>query len=126
LLARLTVLALASGCAPDPNDDPNFAYPANGERVKVQAIDNTFRLPEITIAAGTEVRWQNRGRNDHNIVPTDGGDWGVVNTADFEPKETYIHLFDKPGRFEYYCSIHGTSVKGMVGVVVVTVPQQGE
>ena len=70
--------------------------------------------------------WQNRGRNDHNIVPVDGGEWGAPDPATFEPKETYSHVFGKPGRYGYYCSIHGTANKGMVGAIVVTAPQQGD
>jgi plastocyanin len=124
-LLAVLVVAGVIGCAPDPNDDPNATYPANGQRFKIQAIDNTFRLPETTVVAGTEVVWQNRGRNDHNIVPTDGDDWGVADPAAFAPKQFYAHVFDRPGRYPYYCSIHGTSVKGMVGVVVVTVPVRG-
>ncbi|MEZ5218471.1 MAG: plastocyanin/azurin family copper-binding protein [Ilumatobacteraceae bacterium] len=91
----------------------------NGESVTVVAIDNTFRPEAIEISAGTEVVWNNRGRNEHNVVPLEGDAWGVA-TADFGPKASYSHVFTVPGTYPYYCSIHGTATVGMVGTIVVT------
>lgn len=138
------VACLLGACAADPDDDPRLlaqstvvipstteaapdapppvTYPANGEVVKVQAIDNIFRKDAIEIVAGTEVQWQNRGRNDHNIVPIDGADWGVIDPTQFGPKTTYSFVFATPGTYAYYCSIHGTDTKGMVGTITVTAP----
>lgn len=91
----------------------------NGEIVEVRALDNTFIAEEITVAAGTEVRWENRGRNDHDIVPVDDTqDWGVA-LEDFTPGDAYSHVFTAPGVHRYYCTVHGTADVGMVGVVIV-------
>ena len=74
------------------------------------------------VEAGTEVRWVNNGRNDHNVLPVDESlDWGVERDA-FVPTDEYSHLFDQPGVYPYYCSIHGTKEVGMVGAIVVTEP----
>lgn len=135
---------VGAGCAADPNDDPALqasativlppttiaapdapppvTYAPNGEVQSIQAIDNTFRRDTVEIVAGTEVEWQNRGRNDHNIVPVDGADWGVVDPTQFGPKVKYSYVFTTPGTYAYYCTIHGTSSKGMVGVITVTAP----
>jgi plastocyanin len=142
--AVVLVACLLGACAADPDDDPRLlaqstvvipstteaapdapppiTYPANGEVAKVQAIDNNFRKDAIEIVAGTEVQWQNRGRNDHNIVPIDGADWGVIDPTQFGPKATYSFVFTTPGTYAYYCSIHGTDAKGMVGTITVTAP----
>lgn len=96
--------------------------PPNGEVVDVQALDNTFRVQDLTIEAGTEVRWTNVGRNDHNVVAiaTTAADvWGVED-VDFQPGEVYSHVFDHPGVFEYVCTIHGVAGRGMIGTVTVT------
>jgi plastocyanin len=85
----------------------------------VQALDNTFRPEALEVAAGTEVVWDNGGRNDHNVLPVEGEAWGVE-AADFEPGATYRHRFTEPGTYAYYCSLHGTTTKGMVGSIVVT------
>ena len=109
--------------------------PANGEVINIQALDNSFRPVDFEIAAGTEVMFDNRGRNDHNILPDTVKDdagltallasdtsptaWGVVST-DFVPGDTYSHLFNVPGTYNYYCSIHGAPGAGMYGTLTVS------
>ncbi len=141
------VLAVVSisACAADPNDSLSAAataaaaattvplvtvaqseetFPANGTIEKVLAIDNNFIQPVLTIEAGTEVVWENNGRNDHDVTPVDDLDtvtWGVKAEA-FAPKDTYSHVFDQPGTYAYFCTIHGTAKAGMIGTIVVTPP----
>lgn len=92
----------------------------NGEVVQVRSLDNTFRVADIEIVAGTEVWWTNNGRNDHNVLPVDPSqDWGI-DTEDFAPGDEYRHVFDRPGTYLYFCSIHGTETVGMIGSVTVT------
>ncbi len=91
----------------------------NGEVVQVRSLDNTFRAADIEVVAGTEVWWTNNGRNDHNVLPVDdSATWGI-DTEDFAPGDEYRNLFDTPGTYLYYCSIHGTKTVGMVGSVTV-------
>ena len=93
---------------------------ANGDIVEVVALDNTFRTGTIEVAAGTAIRWENRGRNDHDVVPVDDMlTWGV-DSSGFAPGDVYTVLFDTPGVYRYFCSIHGTESAGMIGTVVVT------
>lgn len=95
------------------------AVEANGDIVDVVALDNTFRPEQVEILAGTEIRWENRGRNDHDVVPADDSlEWGV-DAAGFAPGDEYSVLFDTPGEYRYYCSIHGTKDVGMIGTIVV-------
>jgi plastocyanin len=111
LAAAATALAACGG-----GDDVTLV---EGVEAPVQVLDNTFRPEEVEVAAGTEVVWDNGGRNDHNVLPVEGDDWGVE-AADFEPNDTYRHRFTEPGTYPYYCSLHGTTTKGMVGTIVVT------
>lgn len=98
---------------------PPTAVPPNGEVVQVRSLDNTFRVADIEIVAGTEVWWTNNGRNDHNVLPVDETqDWGI-DTEDFTPGDEYRRVFGVPGTYLYYCSIHGTTTVGMVGSVTV-------
>ncbi len=143
-------LASVSACAPDAPDaaggaSPDGAevaitttvatVPPNGESVTVQVLDNSFRPIDFEIAAGTEVVFDNRGRNEHNILPDSVKDdaglaellatdsspsaWGVAST-EFAPGEVYSHVFDAPGVYSYYCSIHGVPGVGMYGVIRVS------
>lgn len=92
----------------------------NGEEIEVLALDNNFRDEEVEIVAGTTVTWENRGRNDHNIIPVeDSEDWGAA-VEDFAPGDVYSHAFTTPGEYGYYCTLHGTADFGMIGTVVVT------
>lgn len=86
--------------------------------VEVIALDNSFQPARIEVAAGTTVRWEHRGRNDHDVLSADGS-WGAA-TEDFPPGAVYTFVFADSGTFAYYCSIHGTKDAGMVGEVVVT------
>ena len=117
----MTVLGLGAavtalvGCG-GGDDDVTLV---EGVEEPVQVLDNSFRPAELEVAAGTEVVWENGGRNDHNVLPVEGDAWGVE-AADFEPGATYRHRFTEPGTYAYYCSLHGTTTKGMVGSIVVT------
>jgi plastocyanin len=129
---------LMVGCGSDSQESEVTTIetvPANGEVINIQALDNSFRPVDFEIAAGTEVMFDNRGRNDHNILPdtvkddagltallasdTSPSAWGVAST-DFVPGDTYSHLFNVPGTYNFYCSIHGAPGAGMYGTLVVS------
>lgn len=129
----VALLVTMVGCGVDADDSLRAAVTsvpevvsvgANGDVVQVLALDNNYLPQTVTVAAGTEVLWVNNGRNDHNIVPE--GDpqattWGVLD-ADFAPTMTWSRVFDTPGTYVYYCTIHGTASAAMFGTVVVTAP----
>ena len=109
--------------------------PPNGESITIQVLDNSYRPSDYEIKAGTEVVFENRGRNDHNILPESINDdagltallasdmsptaWGVPSTA-FTPGDSFTHLFNVPGVYKFYCSIHGAPGAGMYGTLTVS------
>ena len=112
----------AASTTEGPTTTVLVTYPPNGETVDVQALDNTFRVQDLTVEVGTEVRWTNVGRNQHNVVAvarTAADVWGVED-KDFQPGQSFSHVFDHPGVFEYVCTIHGVEGRGMIGSVTVT------
>lgn len=121
-LAATTTVSAAPTTTEGPTTTVLVTYPPNGETVDVQALDNTFRVQDLTVEVGTEVRWTNVGRNQHNVVAiarTAADVWGVED-KDFQPGQSYSHVFDHPGVFEYVCTIHGVEGRGMIGSVTVT------
>lgn len=115
IAAGLVLVALAAGCG--GGDD---APEATGDEVRVASLDNSFRPETVEVAPGTEVVWTNQGRHDHDVVPVDDdADWGV-GLEDFGPGEEYRHVFTEPGEHRYYCTIHATHDRGMIGTVIVT------
>lgn len=87
----------------------------------MKALDNSFREQDITIAPGTEVVFENVGRNEHNVIPDPNSiqGWGISDT-EFGPGATYSHVFTEPGVYAYVCTIHGVKGKGMVGTITVS------
>jgi plastocyanin len=113
--AVLVTCGFVVGCTDSSADSIELV---DGVEVPVDAIDNSFRPEQITVAPGTEVVWTNRGRSDHDILPVEGDAFGVE-AAQFGPDATYRYRFTEPGEYAYYCSLHGTKTRGMVGKVVV-------
>lgn len=91
-----------------------------GVTENVDALDNSFSPEEITVQAGTEIVFTNRGRNDHNVIPADPDqDWEIP-VEDFKPQSEGTSVrFTEPGTYTYYCSIHGTPTAGMTGTITV-------
>lgn len=122
-IVMLVVAAFAVGCGDDEEPAAEDTIPdatlLEGDRVDIDAVDNSFQPEAARIAAGTEVTWTNQGQNTHNIIPVDDGDDFGADDADFEPGDTVSSTFDEPGVYRYYCSIHGTATAGMPGVIVV-------
>ena len=107
-----TVLLIGGVCFAD--NWPQFRGPNR------DGISTESGLLRAWPEAGPEVLWENRGRNDHNVLPVDETeDWGAQ-TEDFVPGDEYARVFDTPGEYPYYCSIHGTTDVGMIGTVIVT------
>ena len=109
-------MLVSAGCG---DDDAAPVTLVEGVTADVQAIDNTFRPAESEVAAGTEVVWDERRSQRAQRAARRGDDWGVEADA-FTPGDEYRHRFTEPGTYDYYCSLHGTTTKGMVGTIVVT------
>ena len=88
--------------------------------IAVDARDNEFEARVVTVRKGTWIKFANVGRNDHNVIPTtDAGEFLHIPTKSFEPDESMAIQMTRPGKYRYYCSIHGTRAAGMRGEIVV-------
>ena len=88
--------ASANGLAGNPVN-----VPANGPaEVK---IDNFNFMPgDLTVAAGTTVTWVNHDDVPHTVRSTDG----AIKSKALDTDDKFSMTFDKPGTYEYFCSIH--------------------
>ncbi|MBP8181836.1 MAG: hypothetical protein KAZ88_12715 [Acidimicrobiia bacterium] len=94
--------------------------PLPPEKSFIDAIDNS-NLPVVAeVKVGQEITFRNRGRNSHNVIPEDTEAPWRIDLEDFQPGVEQVRVFDEPGLYRYYCSIHGTLNAGMVGAVLVT------
>jgi plastocyanin len=85
--------------------------------VQVDALDNVFKAEHVEVSAGTAVTFRNDGRNSHNVIPVDGAEFTAIEAEQFEPGIEATITFAEPGDYPYYCSLHGTKTKGMVGAI---------
>lgn len=82
----------------------------------VEALGNlTFSQPNLVISAGTSVRWINASSSAHTVTPDGHSEWSSANIA--SEGSTFVHTFNTPGTFPYYCAPHQGS--GMTGTVTV-------
>jgi plastocyanin len=91
----------------------------DGDEVLVEARDNVYVPQFIEVKKGTTITWENTGRNRHNVLPDDAGDFADIPVEELEPGMTASRTFDETGEFGYYCSLHGTATRGMFGAIKV-------
>ncbi len=122
--ATLTViLAAAVGCGSDSSGvggvdlaGKPFANLRGDSAVTIEAADNDFRPQYVTVRAGTKVTFDNVGRNLHNVWAVDDR-FASIATSDFDPGQQASVAFDRTGDYPYYCTLHGSSTKGMIGAI---------
>ena len=108
LVAVLATVPGAAGCGggdgSSENDGGETASPA------IEARDFSFEPTATEVAAGTEVTWENVGEELHNVRGR-GFFSGALAAGD-----SYEHRFVKPGRYSYLCTLHPTTMRGVVSV----------
>lgn len=85
-----------------------------GETAVVVAKEYRFEPAELTVKAGTTVRWENQDKRQyHSVFFKELGD----KPGDyFFPGESRERTFEQPGTFPYICEPHWES-HGMKGVI---------
>ena len=74
---------------------------AAGGTEEVKIVDNAFEPKDVTVKAGTTVKWTNDGQVPHTVTKEGDFDSGTLDPgSDFEQK------FDKAGEYQYICQIH--------------------
>ena len=96
---------------------PESAYVdlTGSPEVVIEAVDNTFKPQYATVRVGTPVTFRNDGRSVHNVLPVTEGAFPPIEADAFQPDDEVTVTFDEPGLVPYYCSLHGTTTKGMYG-----------
>jgi plastocyanin len=98
---------------------------ASGDRpVAMRAVDlDDFEmLPrQVSVSRGSTIQWHNIDiGGELHALTADPGQAISFDSGALEPGEDFSFRFDQPGRFYYYCRIHGSpGLVGMSGVIVV-------
>lgn len=92
--SRTHLLAAAAGTA-------TVNAPANAP-VEVKIDNYSFMPADITVSAGTTITWVNHDDVPHTVRNNDG----TIKSKALDTDEKFSMTFDKPGTYEYFCSIH--------------------
>jgi plastocyanin len=93
------------------------ATQADDSTVVVSMINNVFAPNQITVAAGTTVKWVNNEDPNgsdvtHDVMADDYTSWS---SSYIDPGGSYSYTFAAPGTYNYLCDLHS----GMVATVIV-------
>jgi plastocyanin len=75
---------------------------AKSQEVVVKIDNFSFMPHDIMVAAGTTVIWVNNDDIPHTVVSTTD----VFKSKALDTDDKFSFRFDKPGTYEYFCSIH--------------------
>jgi nitrite reductase (NO-forming) len=86
--------------------------------------DNAYDPLELTIQAGTTVRWTNLDSVAHTVTSgesdgTSAAPDGLFDSEFMSEGDTFTYTFEEPGEYDYYCIPH----PWMRGKVIVTAPE---
>ena len=118
----VTVVLAAAGCSKSSKSNASSSSgggstttvaPPINQGASVQITEYAFTSPTVHIKVGQSVEWQNMGSVQHTVTETSGRDFA---SADINPGQTYVQSFDKPGTYQYVCSIHPTQMHGTIVV----------
>lgn len=106
---------LLGACGGDGADDA----------VTVEMFDNRYSVEEVQVPVGGSVTFVGAGLAPHNAVAADGS-WSTESVfgglSQFEGDAATL-VFDQPGRYEFFCTFHGTADgDGMAATLVVGDP----
>jgi plastocyanin len=76
---------------------------AQAQEANAVVIKNfDFAPMTITIKAGSSVTWKNFDGEPHTVTSVDG----LFRSGAIDQNESFTFKFDKPGTYQYLCSIH--------------------
>jgi plastocyanin len=109
LLAGL--VAVSGSCS--EHEDPTEP---NGEAVEIELVNFAFDDDEVTVEAGTTIRWINTTIDFHTVTPDGHSAWAEWQTNG--AGETFEVTLSTPGTYDYFCAPHQSI--GMTGRIIVT------
>lgn len=99
VLLLLTILYI--GCDEDESTSP----PADPNSVSIQNL--SFNPGNLTVSAGTTVRWTNNDNVAHTVTSgSPGNQTGLFDSGNLPPGGTFEFTFSETGTFNYFCTLH--------------------
>jgi len=104
-ILRKAAAALPGAAAQQPQSKPA------GKTVQATIDNFAFTPKQLTIQAGSTVRWTNKDDLPHTVT----SDSGLFSSPALDTNQTFQFTFEKPGKFLYFCTLHPM----MTGVITV-------
>jgi len=82
------------------------------QTAKIEISNMQFTPARVVVKPGSQVTWIQQDAAPHVIISSNNNE---LRSATLRSGQSYTHTFDKPGTYEYYCSIH-PSMKGTIVV----------
>ena len=115
IIGLLIIVIVISGCYAQKTPVQPTAAPSTGDleiKTDIEISGFAFNPSTLTISKGASVVWTNKDSAPHTIVSDTGWE---INSDTISKGNTYVHIFNTPGTYEYHCGIH-PSMKGKVVV----------
>ncbi|MBU6422051.1 MAG: cupredoxin family copper-binding protein [Gammaproteobacteria bacterium] len=93
-------------------NSPARAITAPLQAATVSISNFSFQPAVLTLKAGARVTWTNHDTTPHTVTSSDKR---FTSSGGLDTGDQYSIVFDKPGAYEYFCSLHPM----MVGKVIV-------
>lgn len=108
--ATAAVLVALAGCG--GGSEQADAPGAEPEPVTVVLRDIAFKPEVLRVEAGTTVTWRFEDRGIAHDVKAEDGSFAseVMDSGTFE------YTFDRPGTYDYLCTLHPTQMMGTIEV----------
>lgn len=114
----ITITASSGALSGSPQTFTATAAPEGPATATIVVSNNSFSPAALTVAAGTTVTWSwSAGAAGHNVAPA-GAEPPRSGGAENAPN-TYVHQFNTPGTYIYFCEFHGSALGGMRGTITV-------
>lgn len=88
----------------------------SARETRIEIKDFSFQPKLVTVPVGARVVWVNKDEEPHTIVSTDK----TFLSKALDTDDTFAFTFNKPGTYEYFCSVHPR----MTAKIVVTAPDK--
>jgi plastocyanin len=112
LLPIAAAVVLVGGCGGDRETTGTTAAAPSSGPSAVKIVDYAYAPPEMTVAAGSTVKFTNQDSTAHTVTSKGSG---AFDSGTIEPGKTGEITLDKAGTYSYYCVFH-PFMKGTVTV----------
>jgi plastocyanin len=128
LAPLLLATALLAGCTADDGvggggtstSGTTSHSTTSGERM-VHLTDDEFEDGDLTVPAGTSVKYMNTGQRPHTVTVHKAGESTDQLRLDqtLQPGQDVTYEFDSAGTYHVWCRFHGEMTSGMASTVTV-------